>query len=332
METGLSPGGLDARSVAVLCTDLAFVDAPDDRVREVMGAHFRTHVPEIKSDAERETIALARNSVRARIASNQRADRALEPLITVASNTEVCEPHWVKKVAGKGLGIVGITMLLPIPVVVAAGMAESDAIAMVADEPLTGLLYGIAPIGAALSVHGLKECFRSNSVRKAFDLLIYGGALASAGAWAMLFGPTFLADAASGFGAAAESEAVLSTWYTAQLAMEFFGGAACLTAAVNLLTVASSPVSTPNPSKNALQEAIAADTAEDRALAAREDALAPNEGAYDAACSAFETRCVVHVESARKLLAMQAATDANTALAAVRNTLITTIKEGEQYA
>lgn len=332
LETGPSSGGLAPKTVALLCANFAFVQADEAKIRQVMGAHFRAHVPQIEHGLERDAIARERKALRARIMAKQQAERALEPVIIVVSNEEVCEPHWIKRLAGRGLGLFGVAMLIPIPIVVAAGMAESDAISMVTEKPLMGLLYGIAPVGAAMSIHGLKECFRSKRVRQLFDLTIYGGALMAAGAWATLFGPTFLADAASGFGAAAESDASLATWYTAQLAMEFLGGAACLNAASHLLTSAHAIVSQPNKAVTDLHEAVDADLAKDRTLAAREDDITPTEGTYEAACDAFEARCLLHVETARKLLAAQAAVDANAALATVRETMITTITEGETNA
>ncbi|MEO1724235.1 MAG: hypothetical protein AAFR84_17755 [Pseudomonadota bacterium] len=160
-------------------------------------------------------------------------------------------------------------------------------------------------------------------------MLLNTAAITVAGYWATLIGPTFLADPASGFGAAAESSASLTVWYGAQLLVELTAGAAALNAAADLLMKGAKPVSVPNPAKAAAENLVEIDFAEDRALADEIDALAATEGAYDAACAAFQDRCVLHVEAARKLLQTETAARSQAALAAVHNTLSTMMTKGD---
>ena len=326
------PGEFDPHTLASLCTNLAMIGADDARVRAVAKEHFCAHRLREDHAAALQVINNQRAILIERIETSRQAERELDPLVTVASNEEVCRPHWIKRVAGTVMGVVGIGMLMPIPIVVASGMAESDAISMVFDQPLLGVLYGIGPVGGAISIHALREAFESRSARKLFDLVLYSTAIAATGTWAMLFGPTFLEDAASGFGAAAESQASLSRFYTAQLLLEFTTGATCIAAAMSTLGAASNPVSKPNPERVAMSDLIDGDLSQAQKLANQADEIASNDENYETACRDFQERCVVHVEAAAKLLATHAAADAKTAISVVRETLINSIKTGDNDA
>ncbi|MEO0624679.1 MAG: hypothetical protein AAFU49_12900 [Pseudomonadota bacterium] len=321
-------GGLDPTTVAVICTDLAFVGADDERVRTLTGAHFKGQVLCEGGRAECEAIARERKALAARIRKTEAEHSAMSDLVTVMSNEPFCKQHWLKRSFGLLLLVVGLVMLAVIPLVVAAGIYEADLIERVYENPYWGLLYGIAPVGGALALHALKDCLRSDRMRRLFDIAIYGGAVVSMVIWASLFSRTFLVDATAGFGAANVSAVSLSTWYQYHLLLELFAGAGALSAASDLLTAGAKTVSVPNPAKAALGETLSAERDRDRALAAGEDALEAAEAFYEEALAEFQDRCVLHVQSAKHLLATMAAVETQSALAAVRDTLINSIRGG----
>ncbi len=191
--------------------------------------------------------------------------------------------------------------------------------------------YGIAPVAGGLALHELRNCLTSDRFRRVFDVAIYGGAAISLGYWAHLFGPTFLENAAGGFGAAAKTGASLSDFYMAQLILEFTSGAAAITAASSLLTSGAKTVTVSNEARDVLGDGIDEMRIRDREIAARLDELNAQDAVYADALVEFQDRAVLHVEAAKKLLAAKAATEVERALAEVRDALMTSITRGDTH-
>lgn len=324
------PGsGVDPRIEAGLVADLAIAGASEEQVRETAGNVYCSSVPRKDCTASRAALGRKHKTVLGRLGRNTAVAHAIEPLITVASAETVCRPSGLKRLAGWALLLFAVVMLVPVPFIVASAIYQSGQLALVEDYPVIALVYGIGPLGAAIAVHGVKEAIRSARLRKAFDFLLNAAAIGAACYWASPIGPTFLADLASGFGAAAESAVTLTEWYGAQLLVELTAGAAALNAATDLLMTGAKPVSVPNPAKAAAEALVEADHAEDRALAEEIDALTATEGVYDRACAAFEERCVLQVAAARALIDREAAASTQTALASVRAKILEEMTEGD---
>ncbi|MEO1721960.1 MAG: hypothetical protein AAFR84_06120 [Pseudomonadota bacterium] len=321
--------GVDPRIAAGLVVDLAMAGASEEQAHETAGNLYRSSVPRTDCTASLPAHVRHHKMVLGRLGRNTAAAQAIEPLITVASAETVCRPSGLKRLAGWALLLIAVVMLVPVPFIVASAIYQSGQLALVEDYPMIALVYGIGPLGAAIAVHGMKEAIRSARLRRAFDLLLNVSAVLAAGYWASLVGDTFLADPASGFGAAAESAATLTEWYGAQLLVELTAGAAALNAASELLMTGAKPVSVPNPAKAAAEALVEADHAEDRALAEEIDALTATEGVYDRACAAFQERCVLQVAAARALIDRETAASNQTALASARATILKTMTGGD---
>lgn len=324
-------GGLNTQIVARLYANLAFVDADDDRVREVMGSHFKAYAVRTDTEQMRAALVAERAALQRQIRADEAAHRGMAPTVTTLSSEPIAKPHWFKRLSGGVLGLVGVAALAPIPFVVASGIYESDAIEAVVEWPAAGLLYGIAPLAGGLALHELRNCFTSDRLRRVFDIAIYSSAVLSLGYWAQLFGPTFLENAGGSFGAAAKAGASLSDFYMAQLILEFTSGAAAITAASSLLTSGAKTVTVSNEARDVLGDGISELRIRDRDLATRLDELNAQDAVYADALTEFQDRAVLHVEAAKKLLAAKAATEVERALAEVRDALMTSITTGGSH-
>ncbi|MEM7530384.1 MAG: hypothetical protein AAF416_22545 [Pseudomonadota bacterium] len=311
--------------------EFAFIGAESTRHRGYSEARFRAENPEPRGLAERAALETQIAQSDGRLAG-MRSERAQTDLtISVQSEENVCPPHPVRRIAGISLLALSAVLIGPMPFVVGAGIYESLAIERVVEEPLWALAYGVAPLGAVVGLHGLRDIVTSDLWRRIMGLGINLSAIAAFAHWAWLFGPTFLSDVTAGFDAFAEAGASLSEWYFAHLLLECMAGAATYLAGVDLLTANARTVTEPNPRVAVLDAMIAGEEVRRTTLAAALDDLDDARARYETASSASADLAETRVEAIAKMIATHASDSALKAYAEIRAALCPT-ETGEKDA
>ncbi len=294
-----------------------FVEADQKRTLETAAREFRAENPKTKSKFLAASLAKAAKASDRKLAHLHAEQRATDTLEVVVSNEYVAKPHWAYRVAGCFVGILGVGLLTPLPIIIGAGVTESLLIDKVLEEPAWALAYGFAPFGAVLAAHGLREGLKTDGAKRRFDLSIYGSTLAAFGAYAFNFGPTFLVDVLTNPEAAAEAQS-LANFYGYHIALEVLGAASAYAASMHLLTFGAKRVSKRNEADVVLTEAIVQETETNIALAVQRDIVAAASDTYGSAQSAYQDHAVLTSEVAQKLLEAKSAGDSAQALAELR--------------
>lgn len=317
--------------VAELQVEAGFIEAPEERVREIAAGLFRAANPRMTHDHEIAALALAAKETRQRKTGLLRHFHRSDALETVVSSERIAQPHRWLRAAGWMTGILGVGLLIPVPLVAAAAVEDSLLLDRVIAEPAWALAYGFAPIGAVLAAHGIRDALANDRARRWFDLAVYAGAIGAFGAWITQFGPTFLTDVLADPSAAAATAGSLSDFYQYHLGLEVFGAAAAYSAATHLLTAGARRFAKISEARTVLKPAIDAETQTVMAVAQSQDRIAAMPDRYDAALAAYQDHCVLKVEVAKKLFAAKSAGESLKTFAALRAALLTP-NTGEKHA
>lgn len=309
--------------VAELQVEAGFIEAPEERVREIAAGLFRAANPRANHDHEIAALALAAKEARQRKTGLLRHFHRSDALETVISSERVARPHWSLRAAGWVTGLLGVGLLIPVPLVVAAGVEDSLLIDRVIAEPAWALAYGFAPIGTVLAAHGIRDALAHDRARRWFDLAVYAGAIGSFAAWISKFGPTFLTDVLADPSAAAATAGSLSDFYQYHLGLEVFGAAAAYAVATHLLTSGARRFAKISEARTVLKPAIDAETETAMAVAYSQDRITAMPERYEAALTAYQDHCVLKVEVAKKLFAGKSAGENLKTFAALRAALLT---------
>lgn len=294
-----------------------FVEADHKRISETAAREYRGQNPKIKSKFIAAALAKAAKASDRRLARLLAEQRGTDALEVVVSNEYIAKPHWAYRVAGCFVGLSGIGLLTPLPLIIGAGVTDSLLIDKVLEEPLWALAYGFAPFGAVLASHGFRDALKSDAWKRRFDLTVYAGTLAAFGAYAVNFGPTFLVDVLTSPEAASEATS-LARFYGYHLLLEVSGAASAYAASMHLLTLGAKRVSKRNEADVQLAEAIAEETQANLALAYQRDVVAVGQDTYTSAQSAYQDHAILTAEVAQKLLDAKSAGDNAQALAELR--------------
>jgi len=294
-----------------------FVEADQNRVGETAAREFRAVNPKTKSRFEIAALARASKASDRRLAQLHAEQRATDTLEVVTSNAYIAKPHWAYRFAGGVVGLLGLGLMTPLPIIIGAGVTESLLIDKVLEEPLWALAYGFAPFGAVLATHGLRDALKTDASKRRFDLAIYSSTLVAFGAYAWNFGPTFLVDVLTAPEAAAEAGS-LADFYGYHILLEVLGAGSAYLAAMHLMTFGAKRVSTRNAADVVLSEAIAEETHTNIALACKRDVVSAAPDTYGSAQSAYQDHAVLTSEVAQKLLEAKSAGDSAQALAELR--------------
>lgn len=312
------PPGFDLSISRQWIIELAALSTPPEEVRAQAARMFDAQNPEQEIAKAQAVLATAAASAKALLHKQSAQAKATDAIETLITAQTMGKPHRLFRTMGGVTALLCLTLIVPLVVVVAAGVEDSLLIERVIEAPHWALAYGTAPIGGLIAAHSLRDTFTTDRARRWFDRVAFGAAVTAFGVWASSFGPVFLSDPlAGGFDAITTTKETLSDWYKYHLALEFFGGVAAYSAATSLLTYGARKTSAPNPEAQALQVTIADSTARSLALAADCDALAVRPRHRNAARAAFQDRVQQKVDLARQLLAARQATDGIAALAEV---------------
>lgn len=204
--------------------DYGFVGASVERVNATAAQAFEALNPAPQPKLEAKALAAAAKASGKRLGKLNAEQKATDPLETAISSERIAKPHWAIRLAGVMVGLLGLLLLVPLPIIIAAGVEESLLIDRVTEAPLWALAYGFAPLGAVLAAHGLRDAIKSDRLRRLFDGLVYTATLAAFGAYAWNFGPTFLVDVLFDPSVAAQAGS-LAGFYQYHILLEVLGAA-----------------------------------------------------------------------------------------------------------
>lgn len=329
MDTKTDPGGETQQfswpNVSEICIELAYLESDDQRVRDVASRIFSSANPKISYAKETDVLAKAAkvNEVQQqRLARERRSTDFLDRFI---SGEQLGKPHWATRVAGLATGLLGVGLMLPVPLIVAAGIEESLLIERVIEQPLWALGYGLAPFAAVLATHGIRDTVKTDRGQRRFDATVFTGTIAVFTAWSWNYGPTFLVDTLSNPTAALEQASSLSRFYAIHLPLEIFGAASAYCGAMHLLTSGAKWFVRPSEGTRALSTLQSEHTDADLVLAQKRDQIGAEPARYDAALTAFQEHCLIKVAVARKLFEAKSASESLNTLASLRSKILSTL-------
>ncbi len=147
-------------------------------------------------------------------------EKAAEPEVNAIASAETeGTPSGWNKFWG-GVGLVGLgALLLPIPLIVSQGIAQSYALDSISDDWRLGIPVGI-PVLCGILASGLLRQTLSHNARINYDRFVSVAGVVALGGWAAGFAHTFLApfDAVDAFGG--ESGIDLRLFYAIHLGLE----------------------------------------------------------------------------------------------------------------
>lgn len=150
----------------------------------------------------------------------------------------------------------GVALLASGPVLINAAIQESSVIDWVVENPLWGFAYGLAPLSGIIAAHSLRDTFNGDNHKRLLDRSISLAAIGCFAAWAYVFPAVFLPDISNGYGGAANPLFTTANFYRLHLGLEFFGGAAIYTTAINKLTHGATEIHRENEKVSLLDSAI----------------------------------------------------------------------------
>ena len=170
--------------------------------------------------------------------------------------------------------VVALTMLTPIPLMVALGIAEAAmTLSALIERPWLALFYGLAPWGAVAALKLIRHALACERQKAWLDAALAIGTLAAFGLWIQTYSATFLADTAAGPEAAFDAAASMGSFYKVQLLLEVTAGYCAWTFAERLLAHGTTREVMPSPAWRALNEEQARDFDREEAQARRLDAI-----------------------------------------------------------
>lgn len=283
-----------------------YVEAEPKRVAETAAREFRALNPKTKWKFTAATLAKAAKASDKQLRKLNAELHAADTLETVISNEWIAKPHWAVRAGGLFVGALGVALLLPLPMIIGAGVSESLLIDKALENPLWALAYGFAPFGAVLATHGLRDALKTDTTRRRFDITVYLSTLAAFGVYAWNFGPTFLVDVLLDPSAAAEAGS-LADFYGYHLVLEILGASSAWCAAMHMLTFGAKRVSRKTEAAELLETAIEEETQRSIAIARQRDLVATTPDTYSSAQSAYQDHAMLKRDLAAKLLAAQSA-------------------------
>ena len=204
---------------------LAGADNAKERIGEIAGNRFDAANSCVEaSEGLEEAHRYAASRERAHLERIYKERDAQPETHAVASTEKVCKPcGWTGFSGWLSVTSLGVLMI-PVPVVVSMGIAQSFAFEAVADDWRLGIPFGLPVLGGILASSLLRQTL-THGARDAYDRIVSVGGLAALAGWAGSYAYTFLAplDMSGGFGGSGGG-GDLRIFYGAHLALEVAAG------------------------------------------------------------------------------------------------------------
>ena len=177
-DEDITVGGFSEPDFDDISKELALIDSSEEKTRQIAHDLFFAENPAVDQRylIDRLVLQLEETDKRRRdLTSSYFQSDAVE---TVVSNEKVAKPHWFKRAAGVFTGVLGVALVLPMPLIVGAGVEESLLMERVVEDPVWGLAYGFAPFAGVIATHGIRDALQSARLRRWFDISVYLGTVA----------------------------------------------------------------------------------------------------------------------------------------------------------
>ena len=226
-------------------------------------------------------------ATRRRIARRETRLRLTPETMTVARPGETPVPG-MRRFMGWTMFFVALTMLTPIPLMVALGIAEAAmTLSALIERPWLALFYALAPWGAVAALKLIRHALACERQKAWLHAPLSLGTLPAFGLWIQTYSPTFLTDTAAGPEAAFDAAASMGSFYKVQLLLEVTAGYCAWTFAERLLAHGTTREVMPSPAWRALNEEQTRDFDREEAQARRLDAIDDARARFDAAEADF---------------------------------------------
>ncbi len=273
---GAAPGApaacrLPAMGLAI--ADSAARSDAEEHIEAVGRQRFRASNRPRWGEAARDAADDRLRATRQRIARRERQLLRTPESRIVARRGEAAVSR-MYPVMGWTMLVVALVLLIPIPLVVAIGIAEGAmTLEALVERPWLAVAYGFAPWGAVAALKLIRHALLCETQRSWLDIGLALATLAAFALWIHTYSATFLADTSAGPDAAFDAAVGMGTFYKTQLLLEATAGYSAWTISERLLSHGMVQEVVPSASHRALLEAQERDLAVAEQQAARLDAI-----------------------------------------------------------
>ena len=282
-----SAAALQVPDMTRAIADAAAGDDAEENVAGIARQRFRARNGAPRDPEARAVLSARLGATRQRIARREARLRQTPETRTVARPGFNPTPR-MQRFMGWTMFVVALTMLTPIPLMVAIGMAEGAmTLSAFIDRPWLATFYGFAPWGAVAALKLIRHALACERHKAQVDAGLALATLAVFGVWIVTYSTTFLADTSLGMEAAFDATASMGTFYTVQLLLEVTAGYCAWTFAERLLAHGATQEVIVSPASRALFDAQERDLEREERQASLLDAIEYDLARRDAAEADF---------------------------------------------